>query len=66
MTDPPRHRELWTDIEIITLKNLAGINMRTEEIAEQLKRTEDAIRSKAHEENISLAPRDINPLHQRK
>ncbi len=50
----PRHNEPWTPEEVSRLEELAGSGTTAAEIATGLGRTEDAVRSKAYKENISL------------
>lgn len=51
-----RHRKKWTRSEVQKLKRLVGGNTPTRVIALKLGRTPNAVRSKASEEGISLAP----------
>ena len=53
---PTNHRKQWTVKDVQSLQNLAQHNTPTRVIALKLERTEDAVRSKANEENISLKP----------
>ncbi|MBI2032332.1 MAG: hypothetical protein HYT09_01675 [Candidatus Levybacteria bacterium] len=63
----PDHRgEQWTDTQVDRLENFADRNTPTGLIADALGRTEDAIRSKASEENISLKPTNKSPYNRRK
>lgn len=51
----------WTDAEVNELKTLVTHNTPTPLIASKLNRTEDAVRSKAQAEGISLAPINRSP-----
>jgi hypothetical protein len=51
----------WSDEELRTLKQLAKENTPTRVIALKLGRTEDAVRSKAHKEGVSLKPVNQSP-----
>lgn len=63
----PNHRgEQWTIAQIDRLQNLADKNTPTGLIADALGRTEDSIRSKASDENISLKPINKSPYNRRK
>ena len=63
----PDHKgEQWTDAQVDRLENFADRNTPTGLIADALGRTEDAIRSKASEENISLKPTNKSPYNRRK
>lgn len=55
---PARHRERWTRAEEQQLRQEARRNMDTDDMAATHQRTENAIRSKADELDISLAPPD--------
>ena len=62
----PDHRgESWTEAQVERLEKLAGGNTPTPLIADALGRTEDAIRSKASEEDISLKPVNKSPYNKR-
>lgn len=62
----PDHRgEQWTDPQVERLENLADRNTPTGLIADTLGRTEDAIRAKASEENISLKPVNKSPYNRK-
>lgn len=63
----PDHRgEQWTESQVERLENLAERNTPTPLISDVLGRTEDAIRSKASEEDISLKPVNKSPYSRRK
>jgi len=61
MTDPKNHGKQWTKPEVKHLKELSKGNTPTGLIAYELGRTEDSIRNKASEENISLKPTNQSP-----
>jgi len=56
----------WTQTNISTLKKLAKGNTPTRVIGLKLGRTEDAIRSKASQEGISIAPWNQSPYNRKK
>ena len=58
---PANHGKQWTAKDVKDLKRLAKKNTPTRVIALKLERTEDAIQSKANEENISLKPTNQSP-----
>lgn len=62
----PDHKgEQWTESQVERLENLAERNTPTPLIADALGRTEEAIRSKASEENVSLKPINKSPYNRR-
>lgn len=62
MTEYDRNSgEDWTEDEVQQLKTLAKENTPTRVIGLKLGRTEDAIRSKAAQENVSLKPVNQSP-----
>jgi len=62
----PNHKgEQWTESQVERLENLAKRNTPTPLIADALGRTEEAIRSKTSEENISLKPINKSPYNRR-
>ena len=63
---PPHHGEEWTDAQIQQLRGLARGNTPTRVIAIKLGRTPDAVRSRAWEEDISLAPWNQSPYNRRR
>jgi hypothetical protein len=63
---PENHGKPWTKGDEGKLKYLAEHNTPTRVIALKLGRTEDSIRSKASEENISLKPPNQSPYGFRK
>ena len=52
---PPHHNEPWTPEDVKRLEELARQNTSADEIAIELGRTQEAVRSKAYKENISLS-----------
>lgn len=58
---PANHGKTWTTPDIKHLKDLSKGNTPTGLIAHKLGRTEDSIRAKASEENISLKPTNQSP-----
>ncbi len=65
-TKPENHGKPWTDKQIAQLQKLADQNTPTRVIAFKLERTEDAVRSKASEENITLKPTNRSPYNRRR
>jgi hypothetical protein len=65
MADTPKYirntGNPWTEAEVEQLRELASQNTPTGVIGLKLGRTEDAIRSKAAEEGISLKPTNQSP-----
>lgn len=59
--DPKNHQQRWTKNQVNELENLAERNTPTRVMALKLGRTEDAIRNKASEEDISLKPTNQRP-----
>lgn len=60
--NPSRHNEVWTPEHVRHLEGLAGRGTPVREIAEQLGRSERAVRSKAYKEGISLKPTTTQSL----
>jgi hypothetical protein len=56
----------WTKAEVADLRQLAKGNTPTRVIGLKLGRTEDAVRSKASEKNISLKPTNQPPYGTKK
>ena len=56
--NPKNHYEDWTESDISYIRESAKNGLSTKEIADNLKRTESAVREKAYRENISLNPKD--------
>jgi len=63
---PKNHGKNWTRIEVSDLRKLAKGNTPTGLIAHKLGRSEDAVRSKAGEESISLKPTNQRPYNRHK
>ena len=62
---PKNHGKQWTEDELRKLEKMAETRP-TGIIAYELGRTEDAIRSKASEEEISLHPTNKSPYNRHK
>lgn len=58
---PKNHGKAWDDGEVKELRKLAKGNTPTRVIGLKLGRTEDAVRAKASDENISLKPTNQSP-----
>lgn len=56
----------WTPAEVKQVKQLAKENTPTRVIGLKLGRTEDAIRSKASQEGVSLKPSNQSPYNRSK
>ena len=56
----------WSKNDIHQLQNLANQNTPTRLIALKLERTENAVRSKASEEDVSLKPTNQSPYNRQK
>lgn len=63
---PKYHGKDWTRSDVGQLRSLAKGNTPTGLVAYKLGRTEDAVRSKASDENISLKPANQSPYNRRK
>lgn len=63
---PGNHGKQWTQQDVSHLKQLVKGNMPTGLIAHKMGRTEDAVRSKASDESISLKPTNQSPYNRRK
>lgn len=63
---PSNHGKRWTKDDVNALSGLAKQNTPTRVIGIKLKRTEDAIRSKASDEGIPLKPTNQTPYNRRK
>lgn len=61
MTTPKKHGQQWSDKDIEKLKKLADGNTPTGLMAHKLQRTEESVRSKASEINLSLKPTNQSP-----
>ena len=67
MAKPPaNHGKQWKPADVTQLMQLAKENTPTRVIGLKLGRTEDAIRAKAGEENLSLKPTNQSPYNRRK
>jgi hypothetical protein len=58
---PPNAGKKWTPTEVKQLEKLAVQNTPTRVIGLKLGRTEDSVRSKAQDEDISLKPTNQSP-----
>jgi len=58
--------KLWTPNQKTELRNLAKQNTPTRVIGLKLGRTEEAVRTKASELNVSLKPTNQSPYNRRK
>lgn len=63
---PKNHGGDWTKGDVSQLAKLAKGNTPTGLLAYKLGRTENAVRSKASDENISLKPTNQPPYNRRK
>ncbi len=63
---PKNYGKDWTKSDVSQLQKLAKGNTPTGLVAHKLGRTEDAVRSKASDENISLKPTNRSPYNRRK
>ncbi|MBX3668831.1 MAG: hypothetical protein KF778_10550 [Rhodocyclaceae bacterium] len=63
---PGNHGKQWTQQDVTQLKQLVKGNTPTGLIAHKMGRTEDAVRSRASDENISLKPNNQSPYNRRK
>ena len=67
MAKPPTNPgKQWTPADVQQLKQLAKGNTPTGLIAHKMGRTEDSIRSKASETDVSLKPTNQSPYNRRK
>jgi hypothetical protein len=66
MPKPERSGKQWTKQEVQKLEDLAKHNTPTRVIAIKIKRTPEAVASKASDENISLKPTNQSPYNRRK
>lgn len=66
MTKEPKNSgKQWTDQDVKLLKQLANENTPTRVIGLKLSRSEDAVRSRASAEHISLKPINQSPYNRR-
>jgi hypothetical protein len=63
---PKNHGKGWKPGDVRELRKLANGNTPTRVIGLRLGRTEDAVRSKASEENVSLKPTNQSPYNRRR
>jgi hypothetical protein len=62
---PPNAGNKWAPQEVKQLERLAAQNTPTRVIGLKLGRTEESVRSKAQDENISLKPTNQSPYGKR-
>jgi len=58
--------KIWTKSDVSQLRSLARENTPTRVIGLKLGRTEDSVRSKASESNVSLKPTNQSPYGKKK
>lgn len=58
---PVNHGKSWSSSDVQKLRDLADGNTPTRIMALKLKRTEDAVYSKASDEGVSLKPTNQRP-----
>ena len=63
---PGNHGKHWTPQDVAQLKQLAKENTPTRVIGLKMGRTEDAVRTKAGDNNVSLKPTNQSPYNRRK
>ena len=63
---PTHHHMVWTHSDVRRLERLAEGNTPTRLIAHKLGRSEDSVRSKASDQDISLKPTNQSPFNRRK
>lgn len=63
---PANQGKQWTPAEVRQLEKLADENTPTRVIGIKLGRSEDSVRSKASEENVSLKPTNQSPYNRQK
>jgi hypothetical protein len=63
---PKNHGQAWTPAQDKQLRELAKGNTPTRVIGLKLGRTEDAIRNRASEKNVSLRPTNQSPYGTKK
>jgi hypothetical protein len=61
MTTPANHNKAWTDVDDAALQREAAGNTPTRVIGLHLKRTEEAVRSRAADLGVSLKPTNQSP-----
>ncbi|MEI2767984.1 MAG: hypothetical protein V9E86_05660 [Nitrosomonas sp.] len=62
---PENHGKSWTSQDELLLKQLAKANTPTRIIGLKLERTEDSIRAKAKDIDVSLKPTNQSPYNRR-
>ena len=60
------HGKQWSPADVSQLKQLAKQNTPTRVIGLKMGRTEDAVRAKASEADVSLKPTNQSPYNRRK
>ena len=63
---PVNYGKQWTSADVSQLKQLAKHNTPTRVIGIKMGRTEDAVRNKASESDVSLKPTNQSPYNRRK
>ncbi len=63
--EPKNHGKPWSSEDVKDLKQLAKENTPTRVMGLKLGRTEDSVRAKAQDENISLKPTNQSPYNRR-
>lgn len=63
---PSNHGKQWSPADVSQLKQLAKQNTPTRVIGLKMGRTEDAVRAKASEADVSLKPTNQSPYNRRK
>jgi hypothetical protein len=63
---PENQGKQWSDTDVRKLEKLADQNTPTRVIGIKLGRSEDSVRSKASEEDISLKPTNQSPYNRQK
>jgi len=63
--EPKNHGKAWTSDQVKQLRELANKNTPTRVIGLKMERSEDAIRSKAQQESVSLKPTNQSPYNRR-
>ena len=63
---PANHGKQWTPTDVAQRKQLARENTPTRVIGLKMGRTEDSVRTKAGENNVSLKPTNQSPYNRRK
>jgi hypothetical protein len=63
---PANHGKQWTSVDVKQLRQLAEENTPTRVIGLKMGRTEDAVRAKASETDVSLKPTNQSPYNRRK